>query len=71
MALNCREANALRRLLNKAEIKPEDVAQLGLGRLKRAPGLGTKSLELVLIWLEQHGYELRQTAKAERPETSR
>jgi hypothetical protein len=39
MELNCREANALRRLLNKAEIKPMDVAQLGLARLERAPGL--------------------------------
>lgn len=71
MELNCREANALRRLLNRAEIKPEDVAQLGLGRLERAPGLGTKGLERVLFWLEQHGYVLRPTAKAEQPETSR
>jgi superfamily I DNA/RNA helicase len=71
MELNCREANALRRLLNKAEIKPMDVAQLGLARLERAPGLGVKGLERVLIWLEQHGYELRQAAKAERSETSR
>lgn len=71
MELHCREANALRRLMNKAEIKPEDVAQLGLGRLERAPGLGTKGLERVLFWLEQHGCELRPAAKHEQPDTSR
>jgi len=71
MELNCREANALRRLLNKAEIKPTDVAQLGLARLERAPGLGAKGLQRVLVWLEQHGYELRPAAKVERPGTSR
>lgn len=71
MELNCREANALRRLLNKAEIKPIDVAQLGLARLERAPGLGVKGLWRVFVWLEKHGYDLRPVAKVERPGTNR
>jgi hypothetical protein len=56
--LNRRELNVLRRLLNRAEFMPQDVARLGLPRLESAQGLGEKGLAHVLAWLEAEGHPL-------------
>jgi hypothetical protein len=59
LELNCRERNVLRRLLNRSEFKPQDVARLGLARLESADGLGVKGRRNVLAWLADQGYDLR------------
>lgn len=65
MELNRRELNVLRRLLNRPDVKPQDVAQLGLARLEAAQGMGVKGLANVLEWLSEHGYPLRAMAGGE------
>jgi hypothetical protein len=60
LELNRRELNVLRRLLNRAEFSPRDVAHLGVARLESADGLGAKGLAHVLDWLAAQGYSLRQ-----------
>ena len=49
LELNRRDLNVLRRLLNRADFKPLDVARLGLARLESAPGLGESYLSTVLF----------------------
>ena len=63
--LSRRETNVLRRLLNRAEFRPKDVARLGLGRLESAQGLGVKGLANVLTWLSVQGYDLRPQVMSE------
>ena len=62
MELSCRERNVLRRLINRAEFKPQDIAQLGIARLESAEGLGVKGLTNVLDWLATNGYPLTPTS---------
>jgi len=69
--LNCRERNVLRRLLNRAEFKPQDVARLGVARLESAQGLGAKGLTHVLAWLTAQGYCLRPAVPGDTRESGR
>lgn len=69
--LTRRECNVLRRLLNRAEFRPQDVARLGLGRLDSAEGLGIKGRERILDWLSGHGYNLRPPETAKQPRQDR
>ncbi|MBK8120338.1 MAG: hypothetical protein IPK39_15020 [Sulfuritalea sp.] len=71
LELNRRELNVLRRLLNRAEFKPLDVARLGLARLESAPGLGEKGLAHVLAWLAGHGHDLRPPVSTDARESER
>jgi GNAT superfamily N-acetyltransferase len=71
LELNCRELNVLRRLLNRAEVRPLDVAQLGVTRLESAQGLGKKGLEHVLAWLDAEGYSLRTPESVDARESGR
>lgn len=71
MELNCRERNVLRRLLSRAEFRPQDVAGLGMARLESAPGLGVKGLAHVLTWLAANGYGLRLPAARDALESQR
>ena len=56
--LPTRQRNALRLLLNKPSISPQEVAALDLRVIERAPGIGKKSLGLIDAWLRSHGYAL-------------
>ena len=58
LALPTRQQNALRLLLAKPVITPEEVAVLGYRRIERAPGVGKNSLKIILDWLRCHGYAL-------------
>ena len=69
--LSRRETNVLRRLLNRAEFTPQDVARLGLDRLQSAQGLGVKGLANVLSWLAGQGYDLRPQVTGEALESDR
>lgn len=53
--LPTRQKNALRLLLAKPVITPQEVAALDYRVLLRAPGIGKKSLELIRIWLQANG----------------
>ena len=56
--LPTRQKNALRLLLAKPVIRPEEVAMLDYRVIERAPGVGRHSLEIIRAWLRAHGYEL-------------
>jgi hypothetical protein len=71
LELNRRELNALRRLLNKAEFGPQDVARIGVAHLESAPGLGEKGLAHVLAWLEAEGYCLQSSSFGNSRDTGR
>lgn len=51
--------NALRKILERSTFTPEDVAELGYRRLEKADGIGHKSLDIILAWLREYGYELQ------------
>lgn len=51
--------NILRKLLDRAEVVPADVALLDRHHLERAPGVGKHSLEIIGAWLRSHGLELQ------------
>ena len=58
--LPTRQRNALRLLLNKSGISPQEVAALDVRVIERAPGIGRKSLELIDAWLRGYGYQLSE-----------
>ena len=65
--LPTRQNNALRSLLNKPEIQPEEIAALPYRTVARAPGVGQRSLEIIRAWLHRHGLELSDVPAAGAP----
>ena len=63
MHLPTRQMNALRHLLDRAQVTPEEVARLGYGVLERAPGVGRQSIEVIRAWLRKHGLDLQGRAR--------
>ena len=59
--------HALRSLLNKPEIQPEEIAALPYRTVARAPGVGQRSLEIIRAWLHRHGLELSDVPAAGAP----
>lgn len=53
------QRNALRKIFDRHEFTPEEVAQLGYRRLQQADGIGTKGLAAIGEWLQAHGLELK------------
>lgn len=47
--------NALRKIFDRPDFLPEEVAALGHRRLKLAEGIGEKGLQLIMAWLAAHG----------------
>ena len=56
--LPTRQKNALRLLLAKPVITPDEVARLDYRAIERAPGVGKNSLAIIRAWLSGHGFEL-------------
>ena len=56
--LPTRQMNALRLLLAKRTVSPEEVSIIDYRVLERAPGVGKKSIEIIRAWLNSQGYEL-------------
>lgn len=48
----------LRVLLSKHDFKPEEVAQIDVRILMRAPGIGRKGFDIIKLWLHEHGRDL-------------
>jgi len=57
------QRNALRKIFDRPEFSPAEVAELGYRRLQQADGIGNKGLAAIADWLHYHGYALK------RPET--
>lgn len=53
------QRNALRKIFDRPEFTPEEVAALGYRRVQQAEGIGNKGLAAITAWLSRHGYELR------------
>ena len=56
--LPTRQKNALRLLLGKSVITPEEVARLDCRVIERAPGVGRNSMVIIRAWLNRHGHDL-------------
>lgn len=50
--------NALRKVFDRPDFTPGEVALLGHRRLERADGIGQKGMATIIEWLRCHGYEL-------------
>jgi hypothetical protein len=53
------QRNALRKIFDRHEFTPEEVATLGYRRLQQAEGIGNKGLAAITDWLGLHGFELK------------
>ena len=56
------QRNALRKVFDRPEFTPGEVAGLGHRRLERAEGIGRKGLATIIEWLRYQGYELASDA---------
>ena len=61
------QRNALRKLFDRAEFTPEEVARLGYRRLQQAEGIGQKGLTTIQQWLKEYGYEIQPDPQPQRP----
>lgn len=52
------QRNALRKIFDRREFTPQDVALLGYRRLQKAEGIGNKGLLVIRAWLQQFGYDV-------------
>lgn len=58
------QRNALCKIFDRPEFKPEEVAALGYRRLQQAEGIGQKGLAEITAWLNSHGFELKAVEPA-------
>ena len=56
------QRNALRRIFDRPDFTPDEVARLGQRRLQRDDGIGRKGLATIIAWLQEHGHELQADA---------
>jgi len=61
------QRNALRKIFDRHEFTPEEVAMLGYRRLQQADGIGNKGLAAITEWLKLHGFELKPPELAGNP----
>lgn len=61
------QRNALRKLFDRSEFTPGEVAELGYRRLQQAEGIGQKGLKTILAWLQEYGFDLQPEPQAVRP----
>ena len=52
------QRNALRKIFDRPQFSPEEVAALGYRRLQQAEGIGVKGLSAIADWLQSHGHQL-------------
>lgn len=53
------QRNALRKIFDRHDFLPEEVALLGYKRLQQADGIGNKGLAAITEWLGHYGFELK------------
>ncbi len=53
------QRNALRKLFDRPEFTPAEVAALGYRRLQQAEGVGQKGLQAIAAWLQVYGCVLK------------
>lgn len=59
--------NALRKVFDRPDFTPGEVALLGHRRLERADGIGQKGMATIIEWLRCHGYELADDTFGSQP----
>lgn len=59
------QRNALRKIFDRLEFSPAEVAELGYRRLQQADGIGNKGLAEIAEWLHHHGFELKRPEAAQ------
>jgi len=52
------QRNALRKIFDRPQFTPEEVAAVGYRRLQQAEGIGAKGLSAITAWLAVHGLQL-------------
>lgn len=52
------QRNALRKLFDRPEFSPAEVAALGYRRIQQAEGIGQKGMATIRAWLADYGYDL-------------
>lgn len=58
--LPTRQLNALRVLLEKSDLTPEEISHLSYRRLLKSPGIGRKGVEIIRAWLAQYHLNLAE-----------
>lgn len=53
------QRNALRKIFDRHDFTPEEVAMLGYRRLQQAEGIGNKGLAAITEWLQRCGFDLK------------
>lgn len=65
------QRNALRKLFERPEFTPAEVASLGYRRLQQAEGIGQKGLRTIQAWLRDYGYEVEPDPPGPSPRSGR
>ena len=60
------QRNALRKVFDRRDFTPGEVAGLGHRRLERAEGIGQKGMATIIDWLRCQGYELADDTRSAR-----
>lgn len=64
------QRNALRKIFDRHDFTPEEVAMLGYRRLQQAEGIGNKGLAAITEWLHRYGFDLKPPELAANPRQS-
>src|SRR5574343_1003742 len=64
------QRNALRKIFDRHDFTPEEVAMLGYRRLQQAEGIGNKGLAAITEWLQRYGFDLKPPEVATNPQQS-
>lgn len=64
------QRNALRKIFDRHEFTPEEVAMLGYRRLRQAEGIGNKGLAAIAEWLHRYGFDLNPPEVPVNPQQS-
>jgi len=64
------QRNALRKIFDRHDFTPEEVAMLGYRRLQQAEGIGNKGLAAITEWLHRYGFDLKPPDLAANPQQS-
>jgi len=59
------QQNALRKIFERPDFTPEEVAALGYRRLQRAEGIGRKGIVTIVEWLREFGLELQSDPRSQ------
>lgn len=65
------QRNALRKIFDRPDYTPEEVAGLGYRRIQQAEGIGLKGIATIQNWLREYGLDLEPDPGAEQARKKR